>query len=108
MKKLALKLPGYGEIQAPDNIPSGTNATSDVLQTMLNLLAFAVVLGALIFILYGGILWVTSQGDKGKIEKARHTITYAIIGLVVMILAFVIVQTVGTLLGVSDFANFGK
>ncbi len=108
MKQIALTLPGYGEIQTPDNIPSGVNATSDVLQTVFNLLTFAVVVGALIFILYGGILWVTSQGDKGKIDHARRTITYAIVGLVVMILAFVIVQTVGMLLGISDFANFGK
>lgn len=49
---------------------------------------------AFIFIIVGGIKLVTSSGDPKAIANARGTLTYAIIGLVVTILAFIIVQVV--------------
>lgn len=107
MKKLTLSIPGYGEITPPPNIPSGADAPSNILQFSVNLLSIAVVIAAVIFVLWGGILWITSQGDKAKVDKARHTIMYAIIGVVIMILAFIIIQIIGTLLGVSYLAKFG-
>lgn len=108
IKYLALRLPGYGEIQTPANIPSGTDAPSNALQLTVSLLMIVVIAASLIFTLYGGILWASSGGDKQKIDKARRTITFAIIGLVVTILAFVIVRIVGEVLGVSFLVSFGE
>lgn len=105
---LALRLPGYGEIQTPENIPSGTNAPENIILASLSLLTIIVVVSSLIFAIYGGVLWTTSGGDKQKLDKARRTITFSIVGLVVMVLAFVIIQTVGLLLGVSYLEGFGK
>lgn len=39
-------------------------------------------------IIYGGITWLTSTGDSGKIEKAKKTITYAVIGVIVVLSAW--------------------
>jgi hypothetical protein len=47
---------------------------------------------ALIFIMVSGFKFVTSSGDEKKLASARATLTYAIIGIAVVILAFVIVQ----------------
>lgn len=47
-----------------------------------------------LFIIYAGILYVTSSGNKERIEQAKQTLTYAVIGLVVIILAGVIVNLV--------------
>lgn len=47
---------------------------------------------AVLFIVLGGISYATSAGDPGKISKAKDTILYAIIGLVVTIISFVAVQ----------------
>ncbi len=47
---------------------------------------------ALIFIMISGFKFVTSSGDEKKLASARATLTYAIIGIAVVILAFVIVQ----------------
>lgn len=54
------------------------------------------VLGAIaaIFIVVGGVSYMTSQGDPGKTKKAKDTILYALIGLVVAVLAFAIVNFV--------------
>lgn len=49
---------------------------------------------AVLFIIYAGILYVTSSGNKERIEQAKQTLTYAVIGLVVIVLAGVIVSLV--------------
>ena len=49
---------------------------------------------AAVFMVIGGINFMTSRGDQGKLEKARSTILYAAIGLVVCSLAFITVNWV--------------
>ncbi|MBR5419192.1 hypothetical protein IK110_03015 [Candidatus Saccharibacteria bacterium] len=49
---------------------------------------------AVIMIILGGIGYVTSQGDAGKTKKARDTLLYGIIGLIIVLLAFAIVNFV--------------
>lgn len=47
---------------------------------------------AVIVIVIGGVLYVTSQGDPQKTARAKNTILFAVIGLIVAISAFAIVQ----------------
>ena len=47
---------------------------------------------AVIFIVMGGVQYMTSSGDATKLKKAKDTILYACIGLVVAALAFAITQ----------------
>ena len=49
----------------------------------------------------GGMQWITSGGDKTKLEAARKRITYAIIGLIVALMSFLIVNILGYLFGVK-------
>ena len=55
---------------------------------------------AVIVIILGGIQYMTSSGDAGKVKKAKDTILYGVIGLIVCILAFAIVNFV-----ISKFSN---
>jgi hypothetical protein len=57
---------------------------------------FTIVVGAIsvIMIIYGGFRYITSGGDSGKVGSAKNTIIYAIIGLIVVVLAQVIVNVV--------------
>lgn len=50
-------------------------------------IAFITILG-IIFIVWGAIQYVTAQGDEGAMEKAKTTITYALIGLFIAAVAF--------------------
>jgi uncharacterized protein YacL len=59
------------------------------------------VLIALFFLIFGGIRWITSGGDKGKVESARGTIIAAIIGLVIAFLAFFILSLALSFFGLS-------
>lgn len=69
---------------------TGTNAIQDV----ISLLLFAVGIIAVIVIIIGGIKYVTSDGDSSKLKGAKETILYAVVGLVIAILAFSIVEFV--------------
>ncbi len=57
-------------------------------------LMYAVGAGAVIMIVYGGIQYITSGGDAGKVAKAKNTIIWSVAGLVLAILAAVIVNFV--------------
>ncbi len=59
------------------------------------------VLIALFFLIWGGIRWITSGGDKAKVESARGTIIAAIIGLVIAFLAFFILSLALSFFGLS-------
>ncbi len=51
---------------------------------------------AVIMIILGGISYMTSQGDAAKAKKGRDTILYGVIGLIIALLAFAIVNFVLT------------
>ena len=64
--------------------------------------AVIAVLGivAVIVIIMGGIGYMTSSGDAGKVKKAKDTILYGVIGLVIVALSFAIVNfVIGNIIG---------
>ena len=67
---------------------------NDVIKTIINTIIFVVGMVAVIMIILGGVNYATSQGDTQKVQKGKNTILYGIIGLVISILAFAIVNFV--------------
>lgn len=45
---------------------------------------------SVIFVVYGGITYITSRGDPGKVQKAKSAILYSVIGLIICALALII------------------
>jgi hypothetical protein len=70
------------------------NSSDDFVATLVDTLVFIVGFLSVFGIIIGGILYVTSSGDSSNVTKAKNTITYSIIGLVVAILAYAIVRFV--------------
>lgn len=70
------------------------NELKDVIITIVNRVVGALAVVAVIFVVVGGINYMTSQGDPGKTKKAKDTILYATIGLIICVLAFAIVNFV--------------
>ena len=56
---------------------------------------------AVIFIIVGAVNYTTSQGDAGKTKKARDTILYAVIGLIIALLSFAIVSFILSKMGAA-------
>lgn len=66
----------------------------DLIGTLVDVLLYVVGTLAVIMIIVGGIMYTISNGDAGKVTKAKNTLTYAIVGLVVALLAFALVNWV--------------
>jgi hypothetical protein len=82
---------------APTRISAATGGQGSARQLILTILNFFLgFLGllAVIMIIYGGILYVSAAGNQESIDKGKKIIMYAIIGLVVILLSFAIVNTV--------------
>ncbi len=64
---------------------------------------------ALFFLIYAGIQLVNSGGDAKKLESARRTMTFAIVGLILILLSFTIINFVSFVSGVPciNFAAVG-
>lgn len=83
-------------------VEPGTGFATDIGALLNAVLSFVMVLAALLVFLYliwGGIEWITSGGDKGKTESARNKITAAVIGLVILAASYAILQLVLRFLG---------
>ncbi len=65
-----------------------------VITTIINTMLFIVGLLAVIMIIYAGIRFVTAHGDEKQVESARQTIIYSVVGLIVAILAYALVNWV--------------
>jgi len=90
--------PGY----APTAEPSAafTKFASVILGTMTALAG----IWAFLTIVLSGFQYLTSQGDKAAIEKAKSSLTNAIIGLVIILAATAIISLIGAIAGV-DFLD---
>ena len=73
---------------------SNTNDLMKTLNTIINVVIGVIGFVAVVVIILGGVQYTTSAGDPGKVKKAKDTILYGIIGLVVALLAFAIVNFV--------------
>ena len=85
----------------PDNVPTELDGDSGVFKTVVNILLFIIGLISVIMLIWGGIRYTTSGGNANSVTAAKNTIMYAIIGLVVAIFAYAIVNWVVGELGAS-------
>ncbi|MDP2656725.1 MAG: hypothetical protein Q8P11_04135 [bacterium] len=81
-------------INSSVGLRSTTLGTQDNIGSVVGLAVSAILalmgLVFLILILYGGILWMTSEGEPDKVKKARGLIFHAVIGLIIVLGAFAI------------------
>lgn len=87
---------------ASDLIRKGADSTGqqdsrsagDIAKDVVNIMFFIVGVMAVIMIIWGGIRYVLSAGNSAALTSAKNTIMYAVIGLIVAILAYTIVNFV--------------
>ncbi len=69
---------------------TGTVTLSQLVDNVITIILFIAGALAVIYLLYAGILYITAGGDETKAAKARQGIINAIIGIIIIVLAFVI------------------
>lgn len=82
---------GLGEADA---VSGDTSDIDNVITTVVEVLSVIVGVLAVIMIIISGFKYVTSGGDAQKVASAKSTLIYAIIGIVIVVLAQVIVRFV--------------
>ena len=90
---------GFGILKKPTfssqfkNIEDpGTAGLVNSVITIINALLVLAAIAAIVFIIIGGVRYVTAQGDEDAVALAKNTVIYAIIGIIVILLAAVIVN----------------
>lgn len=86
-----------GKSLADCNGLTGGSNTDNLMTTVnkiINIVIGVIGFAAVAMTIYGGVQYTTSAGDPGKVKKAKDTIMYGIVGLVVAILAYAIVNFV--------------
>jgi hypothetical protein len=87
--------PGFGI----PKVEAGDFLKDKLVPFVVSLLIFGVIALSLIFTMVGGIMYMTSGGNKEGAAKAKNTITYALVGLVAGLGAFLISKILFTFLG---------
>ena len=76
-----------------DDANSSDNVDS-VMKTIVNTLLYFVGLLSVIMIIYAGIQYTISTGDTGSVTRAKNTLVYSVVGLVVAFLSYAIINFV--------------
>lgn len=91
---------GNGFLQTTDNPNTISSATGGqtsaraLILTIVNFFLGFLGLIAVLMVIYGGVMIVTSAGDPGKADKGKKILTYAAIGIVIILLSFAFVSTI--------------
>ncbi len=83
---------------------TGPGALGKLISGLIGVLLIVAFVMATFYLITGGISWVTSEGDKANLEKARNKITHAIMGLLIVAAGYAIFKLVGQFLGL-DIGN---
>ena len=76
-----------------------------LIKTVVNILLWAVGILSVIMIIFSGFRYITSAGDAAKTKSAQSTLTYAVVGLIVAVFAWAIVNIVLDRIGVKTSSN---
>lgn len=97
MNKLALDLPGFGNIANPPNLKfSGSSATlGAVLSGLLNIIFMVAAFLTFYYLIWGAWSYIFAGGEKENLAKAREKIKWALIGLLFVAGAYTLATYAG-------------
>ena len=86
-----------------EGMPTELIGDNGVFSRLTNTILLVVGLISVIMLVYGGLRYILSGGDSKKVTDAKNTILYAIIGLIISLLAFAIVNFVlNSVVGITN------
>lgn len=106
MKKVLSLIPA-AYAQTTINVDAPRGSVANLGELISGLVTAAIVVSAviaLIFLVWGGVQWLTSGGDKVNTEKAQQRITAAVIGLAIVVASWAIVTLIAGFFNI-DFQN---
>lgn len=102
-KTMALTVQEGAEAARADGMPTELVGPNGTFTNITNTILYAVGIISVIMLVWGGIRYIISGGDSKKVTDAKNTVLYAIIGLVISVLAYAIVNFVLNTLGTGEY-----
>lgn len=93
--KIALQLPGGDIVKGPDKLDPKFVDLASFISPLLNIAFYAAILFAFAWLIWGAFAYIMAQGKKEDLAKARARITWALLGLIFIFLAFLIAKFAG-------------
>ncbi len=85
---------GFDAVATSELQGRSIGGSGGVVQSAVNVLLWVVGILAVVMIIWSGFRYIWSNGDSSKITNAKNTLIYSIVGLVVAIMAYAIVNFV--------------
>lgn len=102
----------FGTISPPPQLepflkqdPTGAGGISLFLSNLIVLIYSLAAIVLIFMILWGAFEWMTSGGDKEKLESARNRIFHALIGIILFAVAFAVIRVLGQFTGFEFFSG---
>ncbi len=92
-----------GVIDVPSGVPSSVSSTTGIISAIIRFIVVIAGVFSLWQFLTGGLTFITSGGDKGKLTEAQNKIQMSLVGLVVIAASFIIIAIASKIL----FGDFG-
>ena len=73
--------------------------TENLISTVVGFLTIVAGISFILYFIIAGFSWITAGGDPEKVKKAQANITNALIGLIIVAIAYTVTAIVGSLLG---------
>jgi len=80
-------------------------AITKIISSIIGIMTIAAGIWFIFQFLSGGISWITSGGEKGKLTEARDRITNAFVGLIIVVMGWAILALVGQFFGYNILIN---
>lgn len=98
----------FGRIATPQAVASlggGALGISTLLSRIIELIYIVAGIVFVFMVIVSAIQWIISGGEKEAVGKARSRLTYAIVGIAILALAFVIIKLIGQITGFEFFVG---
>ena len=94
-EKCTINLTGGKDCAKPSEVPKELfDGDNSIFKTVTNAALFLIGAISVLMLIYGGIRYTVSGGDTKQVTDAKNTILYAVVGIVVAIMAYAIVNFV--------------
>ena len=103
MKLLAQKIPKYSDIEGFKEFKFAEKTIGDIISALLTYIFAIAGIILFVFLILGGFELLTSAGDPEKAKKAQGRITSALIGFLIIFLAYWLAQILEVIFGITIF-----
>ncbi len=101
--------PAYAQtLKNPFGLQPGADSVTtlqNLISTVIGLLTVAAVIYFIFQIIIAGYNFISSEGDKAKVDSARKSLTYGIMGLIIVVVAVALASLIATILGMPGILN---